>query len=293
MRIAIYGRPTASNLTEQVKNIFTQLDGLGFEYIIHEAFYNSLKEIISFPKKAGTFSKELPAGSVDYLISMGGDGTLLETLPYVAKTGIPVLGINTGRLGFLAIVPEENFSPALVALKNKKFTIQNRTLLSLDTSSSLFGKYNYALNEICVQRKDASTMLTIHTYLNGEFLNSYWADGLIIATPTGSTAYSLSCSGPILLPDDSSFIITPIAPHNLNVRPVVIPDSYTITLKVEGRNPTNLVSLDSRAEDIDSSVELVIRKEAFGIKLIQIPGTSFTETLRKKLHWGKDIRNEH
>ena len=293
MRIAIYGRPTASNLTEQVKNIFTQLDGLGFEYIIHEAFYNSLKEIISFKKEPGTFSKELPTGSVDYLISMGGDGTLLETLPYVAKTGIPVLGINTGRLGFLAIVPEENFSPALVALKNKKFTIQNRTLLSLDTSSSLFGKYNYALNEICVQRKDASTMLTIHTYLNGEFLNSYWADGLIIATPTGSTAYSLSCSGPILLPDDSSFIITPIAPHNLNVRPVVIPDSYTITLKVEGRNPTNLVSLDSRAEDIDSSVELVIRKETFGVKLIQIPGTSFTETLRKKLHWGKDIRNEH
>jgi NAD+ kinase len=292
MRIAIYGRPTASNLTEEVKGIFTQLDGLGFDYIIHEGFYKSLKEIIPFKKKPGTFAAELPKESVDYLISMGGDGTLLETLPYVAKPGIPVLGINTGRLGFLAIVPEENFSPALVALKNKKFTIQNRTLLNLDTSGSLFGKYNYALNEICVQRKDASTMLTIHTYLNGEFLNSYWADGLIIATPTGSTAYSLSCGGPILLPDDSGFIITPIAPHNLNVRPVVIPDNYTIKLKVEGRSPTNLVSLDSRTEDIDSSVELNIRKESFGVKLIQIPGTSFTETLRKKLHWGKDIRNE-
>lgn len=292
MRIAIYGRPTPANHTEEVKKIFSQLDGLGFEYVIHDAFYHSLKDIIPFKKEPGTFSTELTAGSVDYLISMGGDGTLLETLPFVAKPGIPVLGINTGRLGFLAIVSEENFSPALVALKNKKFTIENRTLLNLDTSASLFGRYNYALNEICVQRKDASTMLTIHTYLNDEFLNSYWADGLIVATPTGSTAYSLSCSGPILLPDDSSFIITPIAPHNLNVRPVVIPDNYVIRLKVEGRNPTNLVSLDSRSEDIDSSVELVIRKEKFGVKLIQIPGTSFTETLRKKLHWGKDIRNE-
>ena len=292
MRIAIYGRPTPSNLTQEVKNIFIQLDGLGFEYIIHEAFYTALKQIIPFKKKPATFSTELKKGSADYMISIGGDGTLLETLPFVVQTDIPVLGINTGRLGFLAIVPEENFSPALVALKNKKFTIQNRTLLHLETSNSLFGKYNYALNEICVQRKDASTMLTIHTYLNGEFLNSYWADGLIVATPTGSTAYSLSCSGPILLPDDSSIILTPIAPHNLNVRPVVIPDSYTITLKVEGRNPKNLVSLDSRAEDIDSSVELTIRKESFGVKLIQIPGQSFTETLRKKLHWGKDIRNE-
>ena len=292
MRIAIYGRPTPSNLTDEVKNLFSQLDGLGFEYIIHEAYYAALSQIITFKKKPATFSAELPKGSADYMISIGGDGTLLETLPFVVQTDIPVLGINTGRLGFLAIVPEENFSPALVALKNKKFTIQNRTLLRLETANSLFGKYNYALNEICVQRKDASTMLTIHTFLNGEFLNSYWADGLIVATPTGSTAYSLSCSGPILLPDDSSFILTPIAPHNLNVRPVVIPDSYTIKLKVEGRNPMNLVSLDSRTEDIDSSIELTIRKESFGVKLIQIPGTSFTETLRKKLHWGKDIRNE-
>ncbi|HZW70559.1 MAG TPA: NAD kinase, partial [Hanamia sp.] len=255
MRIAIYGRPTPSNHIEAVKSIFAQLELLGFEYIIHDGFYASLRGFVPFKKEPGTFNKELATGSVDYLISIGGDGTLLETLPYVAKTGIPVLGINTGRLGFLAIVPQGDFSPALVALKNKKFTIQNRTLLHVNASNNdLFGKYNYALNEVCIQRKDASTMITIHTYLNDEFLNSYWADGLIIATPTGSTAYSLSCSGPILLPDDSSFIITPIAPHNLNVRPVVVPDSYTIKLKVEGRNPTNLVSLDSRTEAIDASV---------------------------------------
>lgn len=292
MRIAIYGRPYPAHLSEYVKGIFAQLDTLNMEYIIHEAFFNSLKDIIPFKKKPGTFNAELAKGSADYMISIGGDGTLLETLPFVVGTDIPVLGINTGRLGFLAIIPEENVSPALVALKDNKFTIENRTLLTLETSNSLFGKYNYALNEICVQRKDTSTMLTIHTYLNGEFLNSYWADGLIVATPTGSTAYSLSCSGPILLPDDSSIIITPIAPHNLNVRPVVIPDTYTIKLKVEGRNPTNLVSLDSRIETIDSSIELTIKKESFGVKLLQMPGHSFTETLRKKLHWGKDVRNE-
>jgi len=292
MRIAIYGRPTPANLTESVAHIFTQLDELKLEYIVHEAFYNSLKGIIKFKKKPETFNAELKKGEADYMVSIGGDGTLLETLPFVVGTDTPVLGINTGRLGFLAIIPEENFSPALVALKNKKFTVENRTLLRLETSNNLFGKYNYALNEICVQRKDTSTMLTIHTYLNGEFLNSYWADGLIIATPTGSTAYSLSCSGPILLPDDSSIIITPIAPHNLNVRPVVIPDTYSVTLKVEGRNPTNMVSLDSRIETIDSSIELNIRKETFGVKLLQMPGHSFAETLRKKLHWGKDVRNE-
>jgi NAD+ kinase len=292
MRIAIYGRPTPANLTESVAHIFTQLDELKLEYIVHEAFYNSLKGIIKFKKKPQTFNAELKKGEADYMVSIGGDGTLLETLPFVVGTDTPVLGINTGRLGFLAIIPEENFSPALVALKNKKFTVENRTLLRLETSNNLFGKYNYALNEICVQRKDTSTMLTIHTYLNGEFLNSYWADGLIIATPTGSTAYSLSCSGPILLPDDSSIIITPIAPHNLNVRPVVIPDTYSVTLKVEGRNPTNMVSLDSRIETIDSSIELNIRKETFGVKLLQMPGHSFAETLRKKLHWGKDVRNE-
>lgn len=292
MRIAIYGRPNPTNLTEAVKSFFASLDALKFDYIIHQAFYEYVKESISFPATPQTFSGNLHKGSADYMISLGGDGTLLETLPFVVQTDIPVLGINTGRLGFLAIVPEEDFLPALTALKEKKFTVENRTLLRLETPNSLFGKYNYALNEICVQRKDTSTMITIHTYLNGEFLNSYWADGLIIATPTGSTAYSLSCSGPILLPDSANFIITPIAPHNLNVRPVVIPDNYTISLKVEGRNPTNLVSLDSRVEDIDSSIELTIRKEDFGVKLIQIPGTSFTETLRKKLQWGKDIRNE-
>jgi len=292
MRIAIYGRPSQSNRSEEAKKIFAQLDALGMEYIIHQTYFNSLKSEIAFPATVSTFSSELVEDSVDYLISIGGDGTLLESLPFVVKAGIPILGINTGKLGFLSLVPKGDIAPAINALKEKKFTIQSRTLISLETSGSIFGKNNYALNEVCVQRKDTSTMVTIHTYINGEFLNSYWADGLIIATPTGSTAYSLSCSGPVLLPEDSSFIITPIAPHNLNVRPVVIPDSCVITLKVEGRTPTYLVSLDSRSVAMDSSSELTIKKESFGVKLIQLPDYSFAKTLRTKLNWGKDLRNE-
>lgn len=292
MRIAIYGRPSQNNQSEEAEKILSQLAALGVEYIIHEAYYNSLKDFIRFPANCSTFSAELTGKSVDYLISIGGDGTLLESLPYVVNAGIPVLGINTGKLGFLSLVPKGDIEPAITALKEKKFTIQSRTLLHLQTEGSIFGKNNYALNEVCVQRKDTSTMITIHAYINGELLNSYWADGLIIATPTGSTAYSLSCSGPILLPEDSSFIITPIAPHNLNVRPVVIPDTCVITLRVEGRTPTYLVSLDSRSLPMDTDGELTIKKEAFGVKLIQLPDYSFAKTLRTKLNWGKDLRNE-
>jgi len=292
MHIAIYGRPSPSNRCEEAKKIFAQLDALGIEYIVHQAYYDSLKKHITFSANVITYSSELAANSVDYLVSIGGDGTFLESLPYVVKAGIPILGINTGKLGFLSLVPKDDIEPAITALKEKKFTIQSRTLLNLEATDSIFGKNNYALNEVCVQRKDTSTMITIHAYINGEFLNSYWADGLIIATPTGSTAYSLSCSGPILLPEDSSFILTPIAPHNLNVRPVVIPDSSTITLKVEGRTPTYLVSLDSRSVAMDGSKELTIRKASLGVKLIQLPDYSFAKTLRTKLNWGKDLRNE-
>lgn len=292
MRIAIYGRPSQSNRCDEAKQIFSQLDALGIEYMVHQAYYDSLKKFINFPANCATYSSELTDKSVDYLVSIGGDGTFLESLPYVVKAGIPILGINTGKLGFLSLIPKGDIAPAINALKEKKFTIQSRSLLNLEMEGSIFGKNNYALNEVCVQRKDTSTMITIHAYINGELLNSYWADGLIIATPTGSTAYSLSCSGPILLPEDSSFIITPIAPHNLNVRPVVIPDSCVIKLKVEGRTPTYLVALDSRSIPMDSSKELTIRKESFGVKLVELPDYSFAKTLRTKLNWGKDLRNE-
>ncbi len=292
MRIAIYGRPSQSNRCEEAKKIFSQLNLLGIDYTVHQVYYDSLKDVVDFPSGITAFSSKLAEKSVDYLVSIGGDGTLLESLPFVVDAGVPILGINTGKLGFLSQVHKEDIEPAIKALKEKNFTIHTRSLLHLKTEGNVFGNNNYALNEVCVQRKDTSTMVTIHAYINGELLNSYWADGLIIATPTGSTAYSLSCSGPILLPEDSSFIITPIAPHNLNVRPVVIPDSCEITLKVEGRNPTYLVSLDSRSVPMENKKELTIYKESFGVKLIQLPDYSFAKTLRSKLNWGKDLRNE-
>jgi len=292
MRIAIYGRPSQNNRCDEAKQIFSQLDLLGIDYIVHQTYFDSLKSQIKFRDNITAFSTDLTDKSVDYLVSIGGDGTLLESLPFVVKAGIPILGINTGRLGFLSLIPKGDIEPAIKALKEKRFTIQSRSLLHLETEGSVFGENNYALNEVCVQRKDTTTMITIHAYVNGELLNSYWADGLIVATPTGSTAYSLSCSGPILLPEDSSFIITPIAPHNLNVRPVVLPDSCIIKLKVEGRTPTYLASLDSRSLALDCSKELTIRKESFGVKLVELPDYSFAKTLRTKLNWGKDLRNE-
>jgi NAD+ kinase len=292
MRLAIYGRPSPQNLSEEVKDFFVQLDNLKANYLVHEDFCNYLRQLVPIAPHVKTFTGELAKGSVDYLISLGGDGTLLETIPFVARQEIPVMGINTGKLGFLSNVPKENFLPAIVALKEKKFTIQNRSLLQLETTAGLFGKNRYALNELCLQRNDSSTMITIHAYLNGEFLNSYWADGLIIATPTGSTAYSLSCSGPILLPDSTNFVITPVSPHNLNVRPVIIPDHYRLKLRAEGRSSSFIVTLDSRMEVMESSVELNISKAQFGIKLIQLQEQSFLQTLRNKLHWGMDVRNE-
>ncbi len=292
MRLAIYGRPSPHNLSEEVKNLFAQLDKLNTQYIIHEAFCSYLRQAVPLSAEVKTFKDELPNDSADYLISLGGDGTLLETIPFVARQQVPVIGINTGKLGFLSCVPKDNFLPAIIALKEKKFTLQNRSLLHLETPEGLFGKNPYALNELCLQRNDSSTMITIHAYLNGKLLNSYWADGLIIATPTGSTAYSLSCGGPILLPDSTNFVITPVSPHNLNVRPVIIPDHYKIKLRAEGRSPSFIATLDSRMEMIEPRVELNISKAQFGIKLIQLQEQSFLQTLRNKLHWGKDVRNE-
>lgn len=292
MRLAIYGRPSPHNLSAEVQDFFRRLDNLGAEYSVHETFYNYIRQAIPLPPNVKKFSGELAKGSADYLISLGGDGTLLETIPFVARQQIPVMGINTGKLGFLSSVPKENFMPAIIALKEKKFTVQSRSMLQLETPTGLFGENRYALNELCLQRNDSSTMITIHAYLNGELLNSYWADGLIIATPTGSTAYSLSCNGPILLPDSNNFVITPVSPHNLNVRPVIIPDHYKIRLRAEGRSPSFILSLDSRMEVIESSVEINISKAPFTIQLIQLEGQTFLETLRNKLNWGKDVRNE-
>ncbi len=215
---------------------------------------------------------------------------MLETLEFVRKSGIPVLGVNTGRLGFLATVYKEDFVKSIQLLINEKFTLDKRELIELDNECNCFNEVNYALNEFTIHKKESSAMINIDTYVNGIFLNSYFADGLIISTPTGSTAYSLSCGGPIMVPDSDNFIITPIAPHNLNVRPIVISNNKTISFKVSGRNDSFNVSLDSRSQTIQNQSELIIRKADFRFNMINLEGQHFFETLRNKLLWGIDKR---
>lgn len=292
MEIAIYGKTADESHTSYLQGLFNKLRDMDAGVFIYEPFHDFLKQKITLPTSVQTFKKhEDLKQKVNYLMSIGGDGTFLETISLVKDSGIPIIGINMGRLGFLASVSKEEIDTALDALAERKYSLDKRTILRLETKSNLFGDLNYALNEVTVQKRDSSSMITIHAYINGVFLNSYWADGLIIATPTGSTAYSLSCGGPIVLPDSENFVITPIAPHNLNVRPLIISDNDTITLKVEGRSDQYLLSLDSHTEIINSTEELKINKASFKINLIQFDNHNFLNTLRNKLMWGIDRRN--
>jgi NAD+ kinase len=226
----------------------------------------------------------------DVLICVGGDGTILDTLSIVRDTGVPILALNTGRLGFLADVQLENLQHALDDIEKGNYSIEQRSLLQLDSSHPLFD-YNFALNDFVIHKKETSSMIVVHTYLNGEFLNSYWSDGLIISTPTGSTGYSLSCGGPIIFPKSDSFVITPIAPHNLNVRPVVVSDDVVISFEIEGRASSYLASMDARSQSITGEVNMAIRKADHKLNLLRLSNIHFLDTLRSKLHWGFDRRN--
>lgn len=226
----------------------------------------------------------------DVLICVGGDGTILDTLSIVRDTGVPILALNTGRLGFLADVQLENLQHALDDIEKGNYSIEQRSLLQLDSSHPLFD-YNFALNDFVIHKKETSSMIVVHAYLNGEFLNSYWSDGLIISTPTGSTGYSLSCGGPIIFPKSDSFVITPIAPHNLNVRPVVVSDDVVISFEIEGRASSYLASMDARSQSISGEVNMAIRKADHKLNLLRLSNIHFLDTLRSKLHWGFDRRN--
>ncbi len=292
MKAAIYGRSTKDNISEHIQQLFNKLNEYETEILIYEPFYRFLKQKIEIKGSVQTFNSFYDLnGDTDCMLSLGGDGTFLETLTYVRNLGIPVLGINTGRLGFLANVAKNEINEAIEALVHKRFSIEKRALLSVTAPNNLFGEVNYALNELTIFKKDSSSMITIHTYINGDYLNSYFADGLIIATPTGSTAYSLSCGGPLVMPGSANFVITPIAPHNLNVRPLVISDNNVIKLKVEGRSSHYLASLDSRNEIIDSSIELTLKKADFYLHIIKLENQNFFNTIRNKLLWGLDKRN--
>ncbi|KJS04835.1 MAG: inorganic polyphosphate kinase [Flavobacteriales bacterium BRH_c54] len=272
--------------------MFDELKQKDIVISIDANFHNYLQQKnISFEDNISLFNDSKELGKVDYLISIGGDGTFLETIVLVKDNDIPVLGINTGRLGFLSNVKTDEIAEAIDALINKAYDIDERSMLSIEANNFDFGANNYALNEITLHRTDSSTMITVHTYLDDEFLNSYWADGLIISTPTGSTAYSLSCNGPILLPDSENMIITPIAPHNLNVRPLVINDEKVLKIQIDARSENYVVALDSRSYSLPLDATLKITKTPHTIKLIRLNNHTFLTTLRSKLMWGIDKRN--
>lgn len=292
MQVALYSR---GFITEDIANIRLLLEELQRAEItatIYEPFFRTLEQHIPFEKEPPLFScaEDLP-GKIEFLMSLGGDGTLLDTVCYVRDTNIPVIGINFGRLGFLASIGKEEIHALVQALLDRTYVVDQRSLIHLDANIPLFGEIPYALNEFTIHKKDTSAMVKIHTYLNGEFLNTYWADGLIVATPTGSTGYSLSCGGPIVFPDAGNFVITPVAPHNLNVRPIIVPNDSVISFEVEGRSDQFLCTMDSRMETIDNTVQLAIKKEAFKLSLLRLDDSNFLHTLRNKLLWGIDARN--
>lgn len=292
MKIAIYSRGMENSQLQDINLLLEELLSYGAEPVFFQDFFNTFYSAINLEGKYSTFnSSDDLDSSIDCMISLGGDGTLLDTVTLVRDSGIPVLGINYGRLGFLANLGKEDIHTAIDAIANRKYVLDKRSLLHLDANIPLFGQTPYALNEFSLHKKDSSPMIKIHTYLNGEFLNTYWADGLIVATPTGSTGYSLSCNGPVVFPDSSSFVITPVAPHNLNIRPIVVPDNTIVSFEVEGRTDGFLCTLDSRREIVTKEIQLAVRKEAFDIKLIRMNENNFLQTLRSKLSWGLDKRN--
>ena len=292
MKIAIYSRGGESVDVNDLKGLLSALqEGKCITYL-YEDYFSQVKEYLPASDVYDTFSSsEDLDDSFDCLISLGGDGTLLDTVTLIRDKNIPVLGVNFGRLGFLASLGKEDIQTAVTALIERTFVIEKRTLIHLDADIQLFGETPYALNEFAIHKRENSPMIKIHTYLNGEFLNTYWADGLIVSTPTGSTGYSLSCNGPVVFPESGSFVITPVAPHNLNVRPIVIPDNNIISFEVEGRTDQFICAMDSRKETVDKKIQIAVRKESFTISLIRLNENNFLQTLRKKLAWGFDTRN--
>lgn len=290
--IAIYGREFSEEYDEIIERFFEYLIVNEAQLSVYEPFKKSIENRFSLKKEVATYTREsFDPKSFDLMLSVGGDGTMLDATTFIKGSGLPVLGMNTGRLGFLSSIDLNHMEEALDQVLSGRFMLDKRRLLKVESDTDLFGEENFALNELTVHKKETQSMITIHTYVNGKLLNTYWADGLIIATPTGSTAYSLSCGGPIILPNSGNFIITPVAPHNLNVRSVLISDESVITLKVEGRSNQFLVSLDSRSETIPENVVLNVMKGDFEINLIRLKNHSFLKTLRNKLHWGYDKRN--
>ena len=292
MKIAIYGRQfNDAAVFPYVQQVFDSLQQHQVEIYVHHQLNRHLEGKISTTSYKILNDGDAIGGFIDLFITLGGDGTLLDMVNLIGNSGVPVIGINFGRLGFLASVNKSDIAAAIYAVVNKHFTLDSRALLSIESEQHIFGDSNFALNDVTIHKRDDSAMITTHMFLDGEFLNSYWGDGMIIATPTGSTAYSLSCGGPVILPSSNTIIVTPVAPHNLNVRPIVLPDTSKLSLEVECRSSNYLVSCDSRTAVIDTTIRFEVHKADFELNLIRLSNESYLSTLRNKLLWGLDTRN--
>lgn len=292
MQVAVFGRNFPSYARENIATMFNKFALLNVDVWIFEPLYDFLQKKAGLrPKVAGLFTDHtnLPK-DLDFLFSLGGDGTFLETVTLVRRTGIPVLGVNIGRLGFLSYISQENLAESLDSVFSGRFDIEERMLLKVEIPGSSLNELDVALNEVRIY-KNSGSLITIHVKVNDEFLSAYWADGLLLSTPTGSTAYNLSVGGPIVVPESNNFVLSPIAPHNLTVRPLVLPDSAVLQLSVDTRDPQYQLALDSRTVDLDVETTVTVRKADYTLKMVRIENISFYSTLRNKLMWGADKRN--
>ena len=292
MNVAIYGPKITKEKNVYFKEVLDTLAAFGWNPILEKNLKSQMVKKMNVSNKMDEFSSHSDFHKgIDLTMSIGGDGTFIKSVGFVRDSGVPILGVNTGRLGFLATISKDQIHSTMEQVKQKKFEHQKRSLLRIDTEENLFGEDNFALNEVTFHKKDTSSMLTVHAYLDSNYLNSYWADGLIVATPTGSTAYSLSCGGPIITPGCQVHILTPIAAHNLNVRPMVVPDHMPIKVSIEGRERKYLISLDGNSKNIREGEEVLVTKAEFMINVIKFEENNFLDTIRNKMMWGIDKRN--
>ncbi len=291
MKIAIHGKSTGLEAQACIGDMFRLIEESGIEADISAQYQLDLAEKDFSTAHLKTFKLGDDLSGYDYLFSLGGDGTILDSVTYTNGSELPIVGINLGRLGFLSTTPRDEISFAIKSIQEGNFNIESRSLVHVDSNQKLFQPFNFGLNEFTIVKKETSSMIVVHAYVDGDYLNSYWADGLIVATPTGSTGYSLSCGGPLVHPQQKNFIITPVSPHNLNVRPIILSDQSEITFEIEGSSSQFMVSLDSRSQSIDDTVEISVKREEFEAKLVRFPKNKYFDTLRHKLKWGLDARN--
>lgn len=293
MQVVVYGKQYKEKDLPYIQSVFDSLYKEGFNTYIYTPYLQEIIHHIKFPGPYAAFDdyRDFQVHRIDYVIVLGGDGTMLNAVTLVRNSEVPMLGINLGRMGFLNNIEKTHIGEAFEKLRRGMFQIVERSTLYLESTPPLFGDMPFALNDCTILKRDTSSMITVHTFVNGDYLNSYWADGIVLATPTGSTGYSLSCGGPVITPDSANFVLTPVAPHNLNVRPIVLSDNSVVSFEIEGRAENFICTLDSRFELIGSNHQLAVRKNDFNVKLVQLQDETFLKTIREKLAWGKDIRN--